>query len=258
MLRADDAASARPVCGDHLAERFLTPEIRADMAPLVAVPGPAASNVARHRIIDEIVHERLSRDAALRVILLGAGFDTRAFRMTGGRWWEIDDAPLLTLKDEKLPAASAPNPLVRIPVDFSRETVAAPLARLAGDDHALAIMEGVSMYLDDESLAATAHALRAALPRATLVCDIMTPKFKRRFGGELRKLLREMGAHVSEGSRDPRELIEAAGYRAARRIPIVARAHAEGTIGIPGWILDLFLRELRDGYAVHVFEPSRA
>lgn len=256
ILRADDAAAARPVCGDTLASRFIDDDVRRELAPLLRLPAPSASNVARHRLIDDLIRQRLTEDPAVRVVLLGAGFDTRAFRLEGGRWWEIDDPQLLAFKEERLPAATARNPLTRVPVDFQTDDLAAHLASLAGDDRALVVVEGVTMYLDDETLADLAGTVRSALPRATLVCDLMTPAFARTFSRSLRRELARLGATFSRRRGHPRRIIERAGYTARERHSIPGRARDAGTLPIPGWIFHTLLRGLRDGYAVWVFEPT--
>jgi methyltransferase (TIGR00027 family) len=255
-LRAADAESARPVCGDAFAARFLDDDTLKELKPALQIHGPAASNVARHRLIDDIVRDALGKDPSRRVLLLGAGLDTRAFRISGGRWWELDDPSLLAFKEERLPARSAPNPLVRIPVSFQTENVADHLAALGGDDEALAILEGVSMYLPEHVIRDLATGVRTHLPRATLVADLMSPAFRRRFGAALHRELNRLGAHFAGGDRHPRLAIEAAGYHLQRVTSIVGRARDAGTIRIPRWLLSTLLRELRDGYAVHVFEPA--
>jgi methyltransferase (TIGR00027 family) len=255
VIRADDAASPRPICGDTLAARFLDDEARRGVASLLRFPAPAASNVARHRLIDDLLRVRLARDPGCRVILPGAGFDTRAFRLPGGRWWELDDPQLIGYKEERLPARTAPNPLTRVPVSFQTDTLASHLAPLAGDDGALVVIEGVTMYLGDETLAEMATAVRNALPRATLVCDLMTPAFARTFSRSLRRELARLGATFGARREHPRRIIERAGYALRERHSIPGRARDAGTLRIPGFLFHPLLRGLRDGYAVWVFEP---
>src|SRR4249919_2868619 len=110
IVRADDARASTPVCGDTFAERFIDDDVRRDLTPLLGLRAPAASNVARHRIIDDLIREQLASDPNRRVILIGAGFDTRAYRIKGGQWFELDDPPLLAFKERRLPVAEAPNP----------------------------------------------------------------------------------------------------------------------------------------------------
>lgn len=257
VLRADDTVSPRPVCGDALAVRFVDDDVRRELEPLLRHRAPAASNVARHRLIDDLVRRRLAEDPATPIILLGAGFDTRAFRMVGGRWWEIDDPALLAFKEERLPANGAPNPLVRIPVSFQTGRLAEHLMSLAGDERALVIVEGVTMYLADETLAELTRAVRSALPRATLICDLMTPGFARTFSRGLRRDLERLGAGFGARREPPRRIVERTGYAARERHSIVGRAREAGTFRMPGWLFHTVLRGLRDGYAVWEFEPSR-
>jgi methyltransferase (TIGR00027 family) len=254
-LRAADAASARPVCGDGLAARFIDDETLARLQPALSFSKPAASNVARHRIIDDIIRSALKKNPDLRVILLGAGLDTRAFRMEGGRWWELDDAALFALKETRLPAHTAPNPLTRTAIDFGRAELRDYLAPLAGDEETLVVLEGVSMYLPTGVLAKTAAAIRASLPRAPLVCDLMSPAFRERFSRPLYRELGRLGAHFALNTTHPRLALEGAGYRAKDVVSIVGRAREAGTLRIPRWLLNSLLRELRDGYAVWTFVP---
>jgi methyltransferase (TIGR00027 family) len=256
-LRAADAASVRPVCGDDWAARFIDDDTLARLQPVVRFRGPAASNVARHRIIDDIVRNALARNRARRIVILGAGLDTRAFRIQGGQWWEFDDAALFAFKEARLPVHTAPNPLTRTPVDFSRAELRDYLAPLSGNDDALVVLEGVSMYLPSAVLAKTAAAVRAVLPRASIVCDLMSPAFRARFSGGLRRELGRLGAHFAADPTHPRLTLEAAGYRATNVISIVGRAREAGTLRIPRWLLNSLLRELRDGYAVSTWDPVR-
>jgi methyltransferase (TIGR00027 family) len=256
-LRAADAASASPVCGDNLAARFLDDETLAQLQPALSFSKPAASNVARHRIIDDIIRGALERNNDLRIIILGAGLDTRAFRMPGGRWWEFDDAALFALKETRLPAHTAPNPLTRTAIDFSRAELRDYLAPLAGDEEALVVLEGVSMYLPTGVLAKTAAAVRASVPRASIVCDLMSPAFRERFSRPLYRELGRLGAHFALNPTHSRVAFEEAGYHPTDVVSIVGRAREAGTIRIPRWLLNSLLRELRDGYAVWTFVPER-
>src|SRR5688572_11483097 len=85
-VRFTDAAARRPICGDSYAARFVDEESERAWEPFKAFKGSIASNAARHRIIDDLVQEELSLRRDARVVVIGAGFDTRAFRLDGGRW----------------------------------------------------------------------------------------------------------------------------------------------------------------------------
>lgn len=256
VIRADDALLPRPVCGDQLAARFLDDDIRRDLQPAVRFKAPARSNVVRHRMIDDIVRETLASDPHRRIILLGAGFDTRAFRLSGGRWVEVDDEQLLAFKETRLPAAEAPNPLVRTPVLFDRVDPDALLAPLAGDDDAIVVLEGVSMYLSDAALATFAAALARQLPHATLVCDLMTPRFARTFSRNLQQALLALGARFGDRQVQPETLLMDAGWQPVSRTSIPGRTAELGSIAIPAWVLATVLRGLRDGYVLWTFRRA--
>ena len=258
VIRADDASSAAPVCGDTLAARFFDDAIRRDVEPLLRFKEPAASNVARHRLIDDLVREHIRRDPNARIILLGAGFDTRAFRLEGGRYVEIDDPNLFAYKEDRLPAATAPNPLTRIPVTFAETRPDVFLAPLAGDDRALVVLEGVSMYLRPEAIAELVAALVRALPRATLVCDLMSVRFVRAGNRRLKHALAALGVAFHEPAEHPSHVITAAGYRPIARYSIIERARQAGSLRVPRLLLATVFRWVRDGYQVWVFEPRPA
>jgi methyltransferase (TIGR00027 family) len=254
-LRAADAQRVAPVCGDTFAARFLDEDVLEKMRPMLQIQGPSASNVARHRLIDDWLRAALTADPERRVIVLGAGFDTRAFRMPGGRWWELDSPEVIAFKNARLPVAEAPRSLVRVPCGVTDDQLAGQLTSLAGDDVVTVVLEGVSMYLTSAVLERLVTVVRTTLPNAHLICDLMTPAFRARYSATLRRELEKQGAEFSKETEDPRIIIERAGYRATRHESIVGRARQAGTVRVPGWLLATFLRGLRDGYQVWAFEP---
>ena len=106
----------------------MNPEAREIAARFQSFRGPNASNVTRHRLIDDWLRERLKATPDLRIVLLGAGFDTRAFRLMGGRWLELDQAAIVAAKEAELPAHDAPNSLQRVAIDFASEALADKVA----------------------------------------------------------------------------------------------------------------------------------
>ena len=257
-VRALDAAVPRPVCGDRYAERFMTPEAWAVFEPFRGFRGPNASNVARHRIIDDLLRARLTRRPETGVIVIGAGFDTRAFRLPGGRWVELDEPALIALKEARLPAREAPNPLTRVPISFDSEPLGAALAPYRHFSDPVVVLEGVLPYLAAPEVSELLQAVRSAFSHPTLICDLTTLAFARRYGGKIGKRLQELGAPYGRLGHEPRELIESAGFRLTSHESVVARAAAFGTLAIPGWLLATVLRALRDGYAIATFELAPA
>ncbi len=253
-VRMEDAQSAHPVCGDHLAQRFMDAEARAVFERFKGFRAANASNVARHRVIDDILRKRIHARPDRRIVLLGAGFDTRAFRLTGGEWLELDHPVLIALKQRKLPAAQAPNPLRRVAIDFARDRLVDRLQSLRGAIAPVVVMEGVSMYLQPDQLRLTLRSLRQLFPDHTLVCDLTTRTFARRYSRGLRERIMELGGNFAELVDEPVALVQSTGYRLVDKRSIPGSAVEFGSIAIPRWLLDTLLRSLRDGYQVYVFD----
>lgn len=253
-VRAQDARSPQPVCGDTLAERFMDAQAQALFDRFPGLREANVSNAMRHRLIDDLLRERLREQPDQRVLVLGAGFDTRAFRLTGGRWMEVDQAAVITFKEQKLPAAQAPNPLQRIPIDFATERLEDKLAPWAGERDVVVVMEGVSMYLHPAQWQQTAQALRQCLPGHLLLCDLLDATFFRRYSRRLRKAIREIGGAFAPALDDPAAMVTGLGYRQRTATSIVGSAVDAGALRIPRWLLNSLLRSLRDGYRVCTFD----
>ncbi len=143
-------------------------------------PGPRVSAVVRTRLIDDAVTDALAAGAA-QVVLLGAGYDSRAYRIDeirATRVFEVDHPTTQAVKRRRIDAvlASLPGHVVWVPVDFLTEDFGAALLA-AGYDPALAslfIWEGVTNYLDAATVDHTlrwiaANALRASRVSFTYV-----------------------------------------------------------------------------------------
>lgn len=172
LVRALDAR--RPpgerVADDQLAVRLLPPRYRAlvEAARVPPVrrlvegvidrwwPGPRRGVVARTRYIDELVTGALPE--VDQVLLLGAGFDTRAHRLPGidrVPTFEVDHPATQAAKRAALPH---PRPHVRyVPVDFACDDLGAALddADFVAPARTLVLWEGVTNYLDTASVDAT-------------------------------------------------------------------------------------------------------
>lgn len=255
-VRALDAGVSHSVCGDQYAERFMTPEAWAMFEPFRGLRNPNASNVARHRMIDDLLRDRLARHPETGVVVIGAGFDTRAFRLQGGRWVELDEPALIALKDAFLPAREAPNPLTRVAITFDREPLGDALSPFRHLSEPMVVLEGVLPYLSATEVTELVQTIRNAFLHPTLICDLTTRGFARSYAGKIGKHLRALGAPYGRLEREPLELIEAAGFQLRSRESIFARAVALGTMSIPRWVLATVLRSLRDGYTIATFEPS--
>jgi methyltransferase (TIGR00027 family) len=255
-VRAADAAGPDPICGDTFAQRFMTTEAMEIFSRFADLTMPNRSNVTRARIIDDWIRAGLKQNPRQLVITLGAGFDTRPYRLTGGSWVELDHPSIIAAKEAALATTESANPLQRVAIDFARDRLADALSPWSGERQALVVMEGVSMYLTQNQLNTTLATLRQHLPGHTLFCDLMTRTFQKRFGGPIGERIGELGGAFAPLVDDPAATVIAAGYEQRENVSIVGRARELGAVRLPRLLLNTLLRGLRDGYSANQFEAK--
>jgi len=253
-VRMQDAELPKPVCGDVYAKAFMSQEGLQILDTFKDETGPNTSNVARHRIIDDLVRHELSANANLKVIIIGAGFDTRAFRLNGGTWVELDEPQVIAYKEERLPASDAKNELHRIPIDFSMDSLEEKLSPFASHAPAVVIIEGVLMYLERSVIDQLLQTLRRQFPHHKLICDLMTRVFFQKYGRTIHEKITGMGASFKFTADNPEALFLQSGYRRSGWFSMVEKAFEFGSKKIPKIVLRTFLPKLIKGYAIYVFE----
>lgn len=249
-----DAQSANPLVGDSYAENFLGDEGKEVFRLFRDFRNPNGSNLTRCHLIDQIVQSTLNSAPRSQVVLVGAGFDSRAFRLRHGRWLELDEASVIDRKERIAPAASAPNPLTRIAIDFARDRLTDVLASHATKDPVIVIVEGVLMYLDPTKISELAVALRDTFPVHTLVCDLMQRRFFESYSRPIHEVIQSLGAQFRWTVDNPQRAIQVLGYRLRESVSIPLRAAELKRIPIPAFVIRRLLPSLRDGYCVGVFE----
>src|SRR4029453_1217015 len=90
-VRMQDAESAHPVIGDYYAKRLMSEEGLQYWQEFKDFKIPNGSNTARTYIIDGYLKELLGAHPDSTVVLIGAGLDSRAYRLKSGTWIEIDE-----------------------------------------------------------------------------------------------------------------------------------------------------------------------
>ena len=122
-------------------------------------PGARTSGAARTRLIDDWVREELA-GLVRQVVILGAGFDCRALRMTelaSIPVFEVDRPAMITHKERILEGSHrTPSRIRRIGVDFQKDNLGNRLAEAGclANVRTLFIWEGVTNYLDIQSVEA--------------------------------------------------------------------------------------------------------
>lgn len=176
MARASDPKVRNP---DYLAEKLLDDELKSLVPESCAdldrpfeevyqerMNGPAAYNtlgmVVRTRHIDAALEASLTRGVE-QVVILGAGLDSRAYRMRdehpGVRFFEVDSPATQQDKKERVEQlfGSLPLQVVYVPVDFETQSLEERLAEagFSAKEPSFFVWEGVTMYLNAEAVHAT-------------------------------------------------------------------------------------------------------
>ena len=189
---------------DNLAEIFLplgarvilsVPFLRKLFMKKIAPPGIYEYVLARTKLLDEVFMNAL-RDRFAQIVLLGAGFDTRALRFKsinmGSKIFELDIQTTQQPKVEILNRKRTPLPkeLVFVPIDFNKESLAEVLGK-AGyvtNQRNLFVWEGVTMYLTSKAVDRTLDFIRwSAMEESIVAFDYVYASVLRqenRFYGE--------------------------------------------------------------------------
>lgn len=256
-VRMQDAEREQPVCGDVYAKAFMNEDGLRIFEQFKDETGPNSSNVARHRIIDDLLRQELAAHPDLPVVIIGAGFDSRAYRLKGGTWVELDEPQVIAYKNERLPAADTQNELHRVAIDFSTESLADKLSPFAGrGGPVVVVVEGVFMYLEQQAIEQLLQTLRRLFPQHKLICDLMTRKFFVKYGRTIYEKLTGMGATFKFTADNPEEIFVKNGYQRVDQISTVVKSTEFEGRKIPKILFRTLLRTLASGYAIYVFEAK--
>jgi methyltransferase (TIGR00027 family) len=139
-------------------------------------PGARSSAIARTRFIDDVVRSAID-EGARQLVLLGAGYDCRAHRLSelhAARVFEVDRAETQAAKREGIEAAhelGVRRDVRYVVVDFGKDDLAARLTS-AGWDPARAsvfVWEGVTNYLTEAAVAKVLTLIGRAAPETLVV-----------------------------------------------------------------------------------------
>jgi methyltransferase (TIGR00027 family) len=248
-----DAASNKPVCGDVYAKVFMNEEGLRIHEKFKDEVNPNISNIARHRVIDDLLREEIAANPNVRVVIIGAGFDSRAYRLEGATWIELDEPQVIAYKNERLPVSESKNRLQRVAIDFSTESLEVKLAPFSGPGPTVVVIEGVFMYLEQETIRQLLQTLHRIFPKHKLICDLMTRKFFEKYGRTIHEKLTGMGATFKFTADNPEELFVENGYRRIACFSIVEKAAEYQSKRFARIIARTFFRILTRGYAIYVF-----
>lgn len=178
---------------DHLAYPILPFGYRAEVrviAPVTKwiikkseqkVPGLWGSIMSRKRYIDDLVEAETGGEIRA-IVNLGAGFDTRSFRLeslAGVPTWEIDQPRNIEAKRARIEKLFQPLPdyVSLVPIDFDKEDLGTVLAShgYSPAQPTFFIWEGVTQYVSEPGIRATFDFIALAPPGSRMVFTY-TPK----------------------------------------------------------------------------------
>ena len=175
---------------DDLAARFIAPGLTATAlvkVPLLRalvprlvdrlLPGGLWMEIARTRGMDEFVREEVA-EGAVQVVILGAGLDSRAYRLSElaeTTVFEVDHPVTAAYKRERVAAVIGRPPAnVRyVEIDFASEDLAAVLAAAGYDasERSAIVWSGVAPYLEPAAVDATLGWIAAQTPGSGAIFD---------------------------------------------------------------------------------------
>jgi len=139
----------------------------------VGWPYTRSSGVVRTRSIDDLVRDAI-RCGTKQLVLLGAGFDSRAYRLEEARnirTFEVDHPATQRAKRERLGRrlGSIPDGVHFVEVNFERDDLELKLKQVGFDERipAVVLWEGVVSYLSEPAVAANMAVLARLLAPAS-------------------------------------------------------------------------------------------
>jgi methyltransferase (TIGR00027 family) len=146
----------------------------------VEVVSTVRTMLVRTRFIDQAL-ERAVANGVTHVVILGAGFDSHAYRcqelLANVRIFEVDRPATQAFKKQRVQDAigGPPANLTYVPIDIQHEDLADVLRRHGHNqsERTFFIMEGVTMYVPEEGVRATLRYVASHPPGSAIVFDFM-------------------------------------------------------------------------------------
>jgi methyltransferase (TIGR00027 family) len=181
--RARETERDTPLFLDPLAGRLAGDRGRAVAKKMTGSKQFEWMTVVRTVVIDQLLQETIA-DGVDTVVNLGAGLDTRPYRMSLPStlsWFEVDLPKIVALKNERLRGEQPRCRLERIAADLADgDTRRAVLAHIAaGAKRAVVLTEGVLAYLTLDDVVKIVHDVHAHPQFGQWVVDYSAPFLNR-------------------------------------------------------------------------------
>jgi O-methyltransferase involved in polyketide biosynthesis len=216
----------------------------------------SVSIIVRHRTIDDVLRKMLRLTPNLGVVIIGAGFDSRPFRLIGGVWFELDEPDVIAYKNRQLPICECSNPLRRIPIDFFVDSLEENLSRITHMGPIVFLLEGIFIYLAEPEIKNLLDLLCRFFPRHRLICDLVNRQMVETYGATLHEIVMSMGA-VFKPVDKPEAIFLSAGYQVQQSISLLEASVGLGIYEIPVFISTYFYSAEIHGNAIYVMKSLK-
>ena len=272
MWRSLESRRPEPLFHDHLAESLAGERGREIMAGASRMRRQVATwmMAIRTRLIDDLIRNGI-QDGADVILNLGAGLDTRPYRMSLPErllWIEVDYAKMIDLKEARLAEEKPVCTLERIRCDLAdasaRKALFSGIARKG--QNILVLTEGLIPYLTEDDVGALADDLRTNESFRFWIADYFAP-FIRRYRKRVAKKEGMENAPFVFEPKDYFEFFLSHGW-CAKEVNYVGEA-AEKLKRPPPFLLRLWAavrapfmsqrarQEMRHAMAYVLFEPTK-
>lgn len=176
--RAMESRHAQPLFEDRLAEELMN-RLKPDTSDFQNAKLSQVGTACRTVIFDEEVTDFIEKHPQSIVINLGAGLDTRAFRLSRlpfAAWYEIDLPEVMALRESLL--ANADPRVHTIAADVLKPEWCEQIVKEA-DQAVLMIAEGLSMYFSEAQVQAWLSLLASRFPGALMLLEVLCPLMAR-------------------------------------------------------------------------------
>jgi methyltransferase (TIGR00027 family) len=137
--------------------------------------GIYGAQICRTRYIDDAVQAALSQGIR-QLVILGAGFDTRPYRLAGMERMKVLEVDLPSVQEDKKKKLKKhfgrlPEHVTFIPIDFGTQSLEEVLPREAFDPSkpAVFVWEGVTQYIPEEAVRRTLAFVGKSVPGSILI-----------------------------------------------------------------------------------------
>lgn len=254
-IRMADATQKNSICRDRYAKLFMNEYGRSIYDKFKGETLSNASIIVRHRVIDDVLRQLLLSTPDLGIINIGAGFDSRPYRLIGGTWFELDDPELMAYKNNQLPILECRNPLHRISIDFCADSLEEKLSSISHSGPIIFVLEGIAIYLTSKEIATLLDVLRKIFPKHQLICDLVNYKMVQIYGQKLLEIIEEIGTSFKAVD-TPESIFLISGYQIKSIISVAEMSVDLGINMISKFILRYFFSAEVEGNSVYLLERN--